>query len=179
MEREAAGPLTPRACQKYDLGLCFDQEDCKDAHPMNGRAPFGTIKCAIGLPTFKRATRMKPGWICKKGSGCLYDHEGYSKERVAEAKARWQHRRRATRRDRANRNSVPLRSYVCVDSSGLFKGFYKFRSGPQKSCEVLDVVLVVSSWDPPPWGTEIITLPPDTAVPNMPKTPENGVCESL
>ena len=69
--------------------------------------------------------------------------------------------------------------YVCVDSSGLFKGFYKFRSGPQKSCEVLDVVLVVSSWDPPPWGTQIITLPPDTAVPNMPKTPENGVCESL
>ena len=69
--------------------------------------------------------------------------------------------------------------YVCVDSSGLFKGFYKFRSGPQKSCEVLDVVLVVSSRDPPPWGTQIITLPPDTAVPNMPKTPENGVCESL
>ena len=31
--------------------------------------------------------------------------------------------------------------YVCVDSSGLFKGFYTFRSGPQNSCEVLDVVL--------------------------------------
>ena len=104
-EREAAGPLIPRACEKYDLGLCFDQEDCKDAHPMSGRAPFGTIKCAIGLPTFERATRMKPGWICKKGSGCLYDHDGYSKERVAEAKVKWQNRRRATRRDEAkNRN---------------------------------------------------------------------------
>ena len=59
--------------------------------------------------------------------------------------------------------------YVCVDSSGLFKGFYKFRSGPQNSCEVLDVVFVIPSWDPPPWGGHIMTLQPDTEGPNMQK----------
>ena len=102
-EGEAEGAVPPRACEKYDLGLCFDQLECKDIHPHSDPAPFGTIKCAIGLPTFARSAKMGPGWVCKKGSGCLYDHEGYNQERVAEAKARWQQRRRANRRE-ANTN---------------------------------------------------------------------------
>ena len=71
-----------RVCERFVLGLCFNQMTCQEVHPDNDPTSYKEITCALEEPTAERKRKIGDWPFCKKGEKCLYSHEKYGEASV-------------------------------------------------------------------------------------------------